>query len=290
MTKNTKNGGVNMSSNQHEKKKKKIKTSNFGRGLASGIVLGLIFSILYLKFNYKLPSFLRLGEQIKSGLSTAASSLLVNEGRFGELQRMIAIKIQGDPDYYVKIDNAVDNFMTEEVIWREIIKSRLNQLQRKIKTYKETAQKYSKKYPSLKKSFSHLINELPEMTAKEGVLVSNYIKTRFPGLTDKEITEEILRISKGELLEMPQGRASRVVFGTRSEGDIRIEIFDKSSKKIKTLIDAHNLPVGKYRVYWDFTDDKGQKVPLYDSYHYKLYKNNVETKSKVIPQPWFVRD
>lgn len=271
-----------------DSKNKKTRSSfQFGGGVVSGIVIAIILSSLYVKTGLQLPFFLQLTQNIESTGIELFASLMVDEKKLVELQREIAVRISGEPNYYIEIDNALDNFITEEIIWKEKIKRRLMQLQIIVKKMKEVMD--SGKFPELESSLKRFLHNIPNSTAEEKYLVYNYLQSRFSGYSDEEIVEALISMELIELLEIPRYPLSRIVFGMGKSSFVKVEIYDKNSRKVKTLID-NQLPAGKYRIYWDYNDDNETRVSADSTYRYKLFMDGHERKTQTIQKPSSVRD
>jgi len=62
---------------------------------------------------------------------------------------------------------------------------------------------------------------------------------------------------------------------------VRIEIYNLAGQRIKTLISSYHNP-GRYKVYWDGTDDNGLKVAS-GVYIYRLVAgNNIVAKKMLL--------
>ena len=112
-----------------------------GAGLLSGVLMGVVLSVLYIKFDFALPAWLQPAETVEGLAITAAATMLTDENQADELQREIAVRIQAQPDYFVRIDNELGRFISEEVVWRESTKRDLKLLQDMVKAMAEQAER-----------------------------------------------------------------------------------------------------------------------------------------------------
>jgi len=249
-------------------------------GLPLGLVIGVVLTVLYVKFDYALPSWLQPVEKVKVLFITTTASLSADDNNLDELQREIAVKMKEDASYYTGIDDALGKFITEEIIWRERTKRTLKLLQDMIRKLDDVSGRQSS---AVNNSIERILQTLPEGTKQESRFAYQYLKIRFPGLSDVEIVEELKRISLTDLFQMPFP-SSRIVFALSAPAPARIEIYDTSRQKVRTLLDA-KLPGGQFRLYWNFTDDDGVPVASNDTYSYKLYVNGEQTRAGMMAAP-----
>jgi hypothetical protein len=55
----------------------------------------------------------------------------------------------------------------------------------------------------------------------------------------------------------PFGEGTRIRFSVPRESDVRIEVFDATGRRVRTLLEE-TVPAGYHRVYWDGMDDRGR--------------------------------
>ncbi|HIG42898.1 MAG: hypothetical protein ABGY96_22585 [bacterium] len=262
-------------------KQYKSDSFKFLTGTISGIVLAIILASLYVKTGFQLPFYFLPAHKAKSTVVGLVTSLFVDEKELDELQREIALKIGENPNFYIEMDDALDNTFTEEIIWETVIRRKLLLLQIDAKNLQKQLDRG--KFPALEESLNRLLTNMVDLTEAESYLVYDYLQGRFPGYSDREIIDALISMSQSELLEMPQSPLSRIVFWLRTSSAVKLEIYDTSLRNVKTLIDQA-LPAGKYRVYWDYTDNSGSSVDKDQAYHYKLLLNGDERKTKTIPK------
>ena len=263
-------------------KNKKVGNSSFTGGTIFGIIITVVLSSLYIKTGRQLPFFLQPIQKIKSTANMFAASLIVDEKKLDELQREIAIQMSENPNSFIEIDDALDNFLTEEFIWTKKLKRRLMLLQKKTRMIKQTMD--SGRYPSLGSSFDRVLHDIPSSTAEESYLVYNYLQRRFPGYSDQEMVEKITSMELTELLQMPKYPSAKIIFGMGQSSLVKLEIFDNDAQKVKTLMN-HQLPAGKYRVYWNYTDNNETRISSSLTYKYKLLFDGHERRTQTIPIP-----
>ena len=253
----------------------KHKTSQSGLGGLGGVAIGMILTILYVKFGFTLPGWLQPVETVKDSFISLSASLAVDENNLAELQREIAVKMK-QPSYYTSLDNSLDNFITEEVVWRTRTKRTLKLLQDQIKAVDARSGQFA---PTL----SGALDRLPKRLIKEKELAHKYLQRRFPDRTDSEIIAELIRLPLTEVLQMRYPSA-RILFALPSESHTKIVVSDATEQPVKTLMDG-DLPMGQYRLYWDFTDEGGERLPADVAYTYEISLNGERHRVATLELP-----
>jgi len=252
-----------------------------GSGMgALGLIIGIVLTFLYVKHGFVLPHWLQPVEKTKVFFITTAASLSANENNLDELQREIAVKMKENPDYYTRVDDSLDKFITEEIIWRDRTKRSLKLLRDNINNLDRFSGMQS---DGVNSSIQRVLLALPKQTKEEKELVYKYLKRRFPGSSDSEIVEKLKGISLVDLFQMPSPSA-RIVFALPALSLARIDIYDSSKQKVKTLIDAE-LPSGQYRLYWDFTNENGELLSSDAIYRYEIFINKKKNRTEIIEVP-----
>jgi len=245
-----------------------------------GLIIGIVLTFLYVKHGFVLPSWLQPVEKAKIFFITTTASLSADENDLNELQREIAVKMKESPAYYTRIDDSLEKFITEEIIWRDRTKRSLKLLW----DYINNLDRFSAtRTDGVARSIQSVLRALPQQTKEEKKLVYKYLKRRFPESSDSEIIEELKRISLADLFQMPFP-STRIVFALPVQSSVRIEIYDVSKQKVKTLIDAV-LPSGQYRLYWDFSNEDGKRLSSAKLYSYEIYINKKKKRAEVIEVP-----
>ncbi|MBL7174857.1 MAG: hypothetical protein ISS66_03425 [Desulfobacteraceae bacterium] len=253
---------------------------NVGGGVLSGVVIGIVLTFLYVKYDLTLPSWLQPVEKIKIFFITTTASLTADEHNLNELQREIAVKMKENPGYYTSIDNSLGKFITEEIVWRDRTKLTLKLLQDNVKNLDRL---FGTRSNGLNRSIQRLLSALPQRTKEEKELSYEYLKRRFPDRSDTEIVEDLKRISLADLFQIPHPSA-RIVFALPALSSARIDIYDASKQKVKTLINAE-LPAGQYRLYWDFSNEDGRPLSTDADYIYKIYVNGKQKRARNMEVP-----
>jgi len=254
---------------------------SFGGGIFSGIIIGIILSVLYIKFNFKLPDFLNPVEKAKTSFISMTSKFVTDEDDIDELQREIEVMISRNSDYYRQTDNALDKFITEEIVWQEKMIRKIKLLQQRVKILSNNSR--MQEFPHLKNPLKRILSQIPDNTKEENTLIYNFLKTRFPDCSDQAIIESLKEISWPDLFQVPYP-SYKIVFVLRMRSLAKIEIFNNSSQKIKTLLDTE-LPLGHYRLYWDYTNNEGERMPLNRNYRYKLFIDGNQKRFVIIEPP-----
>ncbi len=252
-------------------------------GLLSGLLIGVVLTFLYVKYDFALPSWLQPAEKVKGFFVTTTASLSAGDSDLDELQREIAVKMKESSDYYTNIDDSLGKFITEEIIWRDRTKRTLKLLQDLVKNLDSHSGSQSS---GVNRSIERLLHAVPQQTKNEQKFAYQYLQNRFPGLSDAEIVEELKRISLTDLFQISYP-SSRIVFALSLPGTARIDIYDGSRQKVKTLLDAE-LPGGQFRLYWDFTNDDGESLATNAIYSYEIYLDGVQTRTEIMEVPGVV--
>ncbi|MGD2119903.1 MAG: hypothetical protein PVG66_16210 [Chromatiales bacterium] len=252
-------------------------TSSFGSGLA-GLLGGILLAIVYIKFGFSLPGWLQPAETFQQGLTWRLASLTVDDNNLEELQREIALQMQ-DPDFYVASDNALGGFITQELVWRDKTVRSLTLLRAEVNNLRRLS---ADQHEGIKNSIQRLLQNLPAETRQEKQLLSDFLRLRFPQASDAQIIDQISKLSLPELLQMPVF-ATTIIFLTDATANYSVKLFDETGQNIKTLLKGE-LPAGKYRLYWDFTNDEGRPVDRHLSYRYEIQRGGLPVRSgKTLP-------
>ena len=104
------------------------------------------------------------------------------------------------------------------------------------------------------------------------------------GVDDKPIADKGLIPSRYELYQNypnPFNPSTVIEYALPEASHVRIEIYNLAGQRIKTLISSYHNP-GRYKVYWDGTDDNGLKVAS-GVYIYRLVAgNNIVAKKMLL--------
>lgn len=246
----------------------------------TALIVGVVLSALYVKLGWTPPVWLQPAERAKGAFITMLTSVLTDDNDLTELQREIAVTIQQDPGYYTSIDDALGKFITEEIVWRERTKRTLKLLQDYVKNLDRVSGSDSS---WIDQSVERLLLRLPGETREEKRLAYKYLQRRFPGHSDSEIVDELRRVTLSDLFQM-KFPSSRVVFALAAHSTTKIDIYDASRQKIRTLIDA-DLPAGQYRLYWDFTNDDGETLSRNAAYSYKIFVDGERKRTETMETP-----
>ena len=237
-----------------------------GVGMLWGIVAGVALAVAYVKLGFVLPAWMQPADYLKEKVISLAVSVGVDQSDVGELQREIAHSMR-DADLYIELDNSLDGFITEELIWRERTKRSLKLLQDLVKQMQQTAE--DERFARLTPSIERVLARLPNQTESDRVLVYRYLEQRFPGQSDAAIIEQLGKLSLAELLQI-QPPFARVLFRLPKPAQVRLTIFDEQSRAVRTLVEDR-MPRGQFRLYWDFMDDDGDRLPEPSRYTYQLW-------------------
>ncbi len=251
-----------------------------GGGLLFGLVIGVVLTFLYVKYDFALPAWLQPADKVKGLVITTTASISADNNDMDELQREIAVKMKESSDYYTSIDDSLGKFITEEIVWRGRTKRTLKLLQDLVKNLDSHAGSQS---GGVNRSIERLLHAVPQQTKNEHQFAYQYLKKRFPGLSDTEIVEELKRISLTDLFQISYP-SSRIVFALPLPGTAKIDIYDASRQKVKTLLDAA-LPSGQFRLYWDFTNDDGVSLAPNETYSFEIYVNGAQTRAEIMEVP-----
>ncbi len=249
-------------------------------GLLFGLVLGVVLTFFYVKYDFALPEWLQPVDRVKGLVISTTASISADNNDMEQLQREIAVKLREGADYYISVDDSLDKFITEEIVWRERTKQTLKLLQDLIKNLDSHAGSRSN---GVNSAIERLLLTLPQETKVDHKFAYQYLKNRFPGFSDTEIVAELARISLVELFQTPYP-SSRIVFALPMPGSAKIEIYDTSEQIVKTLLDAE-LPSGQFRLYWDFTANDGMPLASNTAYRYEITVDGEQLRSAMLAEP-----
>lgn len=249
-------------------------------GLLFGLVLGVVLTFFYVKYDFALPEWLQPVDQVKGLVISTTASISADNNDMNQLQREIAVRMKEGAGYYTSVDDSLDKFITEEIVWRERTKQTLKLLQDLIKNLDSHAGSRSS---GVNNAIERLLLALPQETKADHKFAYQYLKNRFPRLSDTEIVAELKQVSLVELFQTPFP-SSRIVFALPMSGRAKIEIYDASEQKVKKLLDAE-LPSGQFRLYWDFTADDGMPLASNAAYHYEITVDGEPLRSAILAQP-----
>ena len=249
-------------------------------GPLGGAAVGIVLALLYVKFGFALPAWLSPVKEIEGLVVATAAALATDGSELAELQRGIALEIGRDPEYYTRIDNALGQFITAEVTWRERTKRDLMLLRG---TARQLAEQSADRSGPLRASMERLLGSLVRRTKAERALAYDFLRLRFPGMTDAEIVAQLTTISVVDLLQITYPSAP-IVFTSPGRGLVTLEVRAESGERVATLLDAE-LPAGQYRVYWDYRDASGKPRPTDGEYTFALQREGELVRSGRLEPP-----
>jgi hypothetical protein len=165
-----------------------------------GIVLGSIMTYLSLEYAYTPPEIFQLPSKIQAVTENVIASTFIEdtEATIKQRQRSVAVLIKNDSDYFIEIDNAIDNRFTNEAI-EKIARGRLSIIKNYDHAFKIAfnGEKNQAIREHLKRKYGtndlELIKErmIIEEIHKD-LLVYKMLQKHFPGYSDEEIVHAIL--------------------------------------------------------------------------------------------------
>ena len=239
----------------------------------AGLCLSVLLCMLYLKMGFSPPALLQPTATLQNVISNIAVGIFTDKHDIAEIQREIALDFGWNPDKFIALDTALDNFIAEEYYWQQSGRSKIQELQEKIRAIKRV----SGKYPNLQTSLDRLLAGVPEEAQNEHLFLEEYLKKRFPGEDDEEIIRRLDTYTTTEILQRPSV-SETIYFEPLTPARVRVEIVNDAGENVRKLIDAE-LPAGQYWVYWDRTEEDGRKVPLIHRYSYRVFYNDRQEKS-----------
>ncbi len=171
------------------------KRSDFPFQSLLGVTFGVILTLLYVRYGYTPPWFFQLMGKFSSipELTVVEITLDNPESSLVEKQRAISARIANNPEFYIEIDNTIDNKFTKEVIGRKI--KRKLQLLRGYVERLEISEEHESIRDNLKNRPGGIKGWKINMIAKQiqdEPLLFDYLKKRFQSSSPEEIAETIL--------------------------------------------------------------------------------------------------
>lgn len=164
------------------------------------LIIGSVLTFLFLKFGYTPPAPFQLPGKLRAIPEQIIASSFIEDAdsQLKQRQKAIATLIKYDPNYFIEIDNAIENRFTKRAV-EKIVNRRI----RILKTYSTGfARAFDKdKYPALRKRLEERYGVTDEASLKKKVLIERFhkdalvykiLKRRYPDLSDEEIAEKIL--------------------------------------------------------------------------------------------------
>ena len=239
----------------------------------AGLFLSVLLCMLYLKLGFSPPALLQPANTLQNLVSVLAVSIFADKHDIAEIQREIALDFGWNPDKFITLDTALDNFITEEYYWQQSGRDKIQELQGKIRAIKRV----SGKYPNLQDSLDRLLAGVPHEAQKEHLFLGKYLKNRFPDENDEEIISKLATYNTAEIVQRPSV-SEAIYFQPLHPVRVRVEVANEEGKTVRKLVDA-DLPAGQYWVYWDRTEDNGRKIRLIHQYSYRVFYNDRHVKS-----------
>jgi hypothetical protein len=169
-----------------------------------GLVIGCAFTYLYTKFNYKQPAPLKLLSAYKSipAFFIADNILEDPNSNLSQQQMAIAIYIRHDPDFFVSVDNMIDNNFTKRVLDNQLKKKKTKQVSR-LNSYR-TGLDMVTNNDSLRKSLEkrygsnwqqYWERKLLAESIKDDPYIFDHFKKKFQTTSVEKIAEKIISIN-----------------------------------------------------------------------------------------------
>jgi len=252
--------------------KKHTSPSKPGSSFLTGVLSSVLLSIVYLKFGYTPPAWLQPSGLLKQLASEVAASIAADKQDINEVQRGIALDFGWNPDKFIELDTALGHFISEEYYWQQKGQRRIQQLKSIIQKTAEIQKRGE--YKSLQDPLDRALRGLAQEARKEHVFIRKFLKRRFPNCTNEQIIEKLETYNAREVIQRPSvGRA--IHFQPVVTTKVQVEVLNAAGEIVRRLIDA-KLPAGQYWVYWDQTDESGQKSDLRGKYSFRVLYNGQE--------------
>jgi hypothetical protein len=165
-----------------------------------GIILGAVLTYLALEHDYEPPAVLQIPSKIQAATEGIIASSFINDAgtSLKQRQKSVAILIKGDPNYFIEIDNAIDNRFTREAV-SKVARRRLQIIQQ----YDSMLDKAfdAEEHQALRNYYEQKL-ETTDLTLlkaryimkeiQQDPLVYNMVRERYPNLSNDDIGLAIL--------------------------------------------------------------------------------------------------
>jgi len=169
-----------------------------------GMLLGMGFAYLYVRFDYSLPSVLQLGSKISSEavVTTAEIDLYDPKAPPDVRHRALAVVISQKPELFVEIDEAIGNQFFEEILRRKAVR-KAKLLKHRLRTYdialeRPALRRHQEKRFGVKdtKSLKHImfINDI-----RNDEFLFAYLSRHFPGASGHQLADLVLNVYQNGL-------------------------------------------------------------------------------------------
>ncbi|MFC1747957.1 hypothetical protein ACFL2V_04045 [Pseudomonadota bacterium] len=91
-------------------KRKSTPRSNAGNPFIVGLVISIVFCMLYLKLGYSPPAWLQPVATSQKFLTDVVTSAFVDKQDLREVQRKVALDIAWNPQKFIALDDQLENF------------------------------------------------------------------------------------------------------------------------------------------------------------------------------------